>query len=121
MAQEELTTLPVGRLGLVPLESCRSLGQKVDEWLVKWRKEREHSESDSFAFEGYKRDSYTIKVQNPRFGSGEGKCVITESVRGHDFGNEFFPFAQWRLLRDGDAVCRSENRHIAGIGCCAGL
>ena len=35
MAQEELTTLPVGRLGLVPLESCRSLGQKVDEWLVK--------------------------------------------------------------------------------------
>ena len=54
MAQEELTTLPVGRLGLVPLESCRSLGQKVDEWLVKWRKEREHSESDSFAFEGYK-------------------------------------------------------------------
>lgn len=31
MAQEELTTLPVGRLGLVPLESCRSLGQKVDE------------------------------------------------------------------------------------------
>ena len=71
MAQEELTTLPVGRLGLVPLESCRSLGQKVDEWLVKWRKEREHSESDSFAFEGYKRDSYTIKVQNPRFGSGE--------------------------------------------------
>ena len=38
MAQEELTTLPVGRLGLVPLESCRSLGQKVDEWLVKWRK-----------------------------------------------------------------------------------
>ena len=46
MAQEELTTLPVGRLGLVPLESCRSLGQKVDEWLVKWRKEREHSESD---------------------------------------------------------------------------
>ena len=41
--------------------------------------------------------------------------------RGHDFGNEFFPFAQWRLLRDGDAVCRSENRHIAGIGCCAGL
>ena len=84
MAQEELTTLPVGRLGLVPLESCRSLGQKVDEWLVKWRKEREHSESDSFAFEGYKRDSYTIKVQNPRFGSGEGKCVITESVRVDD-------------------------------------
>ena len=84
MAQEELTTLPVGRLGLVPLESCKSLGQKVDEWLVQWRKEREHSLTDSFAFEGYKRDSYKISVQTPRFGSGEGKCVVSESVRGDD-------------------------------------
>ena len=84
MAQEELTTLPVGRLGLVPLESCKSLGQKVDEWLVQWRKEREHSETDSFAFEGYKRDSYTIKVQNPRFGSGEAKGILKQSVRGVD-------------------------------------
>ena len=60
MAQEELTTLPVGRLGLVPLESCRSLGQKVDEWLVKWRKEREHSESDSFAL----KDTKEIPIQS---------------------------------------------------------
>ena len=66
MAQEELTTLPVGRLGLVPLESCRSLGQKVDEWLVKWRKEREHSESDSFAFEGYKKRFLYNQSSEPR-------------------------------------------------------
>ena len=124
MAQEELTTLPVGRLGLVPLESCRSLGQKVDEWLVKWRKEREHSESDSFAFEGYKRDSYTIKVQNPRFGSGEGKCVITESVRGDDVYilvdvcnyNISYPIGKYTNLMSPDDHYQDLKRVIAAAG-----
>ena len=81
---KELTTLPVGRLGLVSLESSRDLGNKVDDWLVQWRKERNYPQMDSFAFEGYQRDSFQINVQNPRFGSGEGKCVISESVRGDD-------------------------------------
>lgn len=81
---KELTTLPVGRLGLVSLESSRDLGNKVDNWLVQWRQERNYPQMDSFAFEGYQRDSFQVKVQNPRFGSGEGKCVISESVRGDD-------------------------------------
>lgn len=81
---KELTTIPVGRLGLIPLESCRSLGDKVNDWLVKWRSERRHPEMDSFAFEGYQRDSYKLSVQIPRFGSGEAKCTIAESVRGDD-------------------------------------
>lgn len=81
---KELTTLPIGRLGLVSLESSRDLGNKVDNWLVQWRQERNYPQMDSFAFEGYQRDSFQVKVQNPRFGSGEGKCVISESVRGDD-------------------------------------
>ena len=81
---KELTTLPIGRLGLVSLESSRDLGNKVDNWLVQWRNERNYPQMDSFAFEGYQRDSFQINVQNPRFGSGEGKCVISESVRGDD-------------------------------------
>ena len=124
MAQEELTTLPVGRLGLVPLESCKSLGQKVDEWLVKWRKEREHSESDSFAFEGYKRDSYTIKVQNPRFGSGEGKCTINESVRGDDIYvmvdvtnySLSYPIGPYTNLMSPDDHFQDMKRVIAAVG-----
>ena len=81
---KELTTLPIGRLGLVSLESSRDLGNKVYNWLVQWRNERNYPQMDSFAFEGYQRDSFQVKVQNPRFGSGEGKCVISESVRGDD-------------------------------------
>lgn len=81
---KDLTTLPVGRLGLIPLISCKDLGDKVNDWLVKWRHERQHKELESFAFEGYQRDSYVIQVQNARFGSGEAKCSISESVRGDD-------------------------------------
>ena len=81
---KDLTTLPVGRLGLIPLISCSELGEKVNDWLVQWRKERSHEELDSFAFEGYQRGSYLIPVQTARFGSGEAKCTIMESVRGDD-------------------------------------
>ena len=81
---KDLTTLPMGRLGLIPLISCKDLGEKVNEWLIQWRKERSHEELDSFAFEGYQRDSYLIPVQTARFGSGEAKCTIMESVRGDD-------------------------------------
>lgn len=53
---KDLTTLPVGRLGLIPLISCKDLGEKVNDWLIQWRKERSHDELGSFAFEGYQRD-----------------------------------------------------------------
>ena len=90
---KELTTLPVGRLGLIPLDSCRPLGEKVNEWLVKWRKERENPELGTCAFEGYQRDSYIINVKTPRFGSGEAKGVIKESV-GKD---EYKPYSSYLL------------------------
>ena len=43
MIYEEKTieTIPVGPLGLIPLKSCSTLGAKVNDWLVEWRKERE--------------------------------------------------------------------------------
>lgn len=81
---KNLATLPVGRLGLITLESSRELGEKVDNWLVQWRQERSYPVEDSYAFEGYIRDSYQIKINTPRFGSGEGKGVIQESIRGDD-------------------------------------
>lgn len=80
----DLSTVPVGRLALIATESCTALGENVNKWLVRWRTARREPELNSFAFEGYKRDTYTIPVQVPRFGSGEGKGVITESVRGDD-------------------------------------
>ena len=79
-----LNTLPVGRLGILPLQSCTSLGQKVDNYLVRWRKERQNELKSTIAFEGYERDSYIIASSTPRLGSGEAKGVINESIRGDD-------------------------------------
>lgn len=79
-----LETIPVGSLGLIPLESCRKLGDKIDSYLVEWREKRENQHKDSMAFKGYKRNSYIVKTQVPRFGSGEAKALIMESVRGYD-------------------------------------
>jgi len=79
-----LETIPVGALGIIPLESCRQLGDKVNQYLVDWRTERESAHKDSLAFSGYQRESYILNTKVPRFGSGEAKGVILESVRGND-------------------------------------
>lgn len=83
LTANNVTPLPVGRLGLIPTESCLALGQSINDWLVKWRSERSHDDLSS-SFEGYLRDDYRITVKTPRFGSGEAKCEIHESVRGDD-------------------------------------
>ncbi len=79
-----LETIPVGSLGIIALKSCKELGERVDKYLVDWRTERENEHSNSLAFKGYQRDSYLIDTKVPRFGSGEAKGVILESVRGAD-------------------------------------
>ena len=79
-----IDTIPVGPLGLIPLKSCAELGRCVDEYLVKWRKERESEHKTTIAFAGYQRDSYIIGAKTPRFGSGEAKGSLEESVRGDD-------------------------------------
>ena len=77
-------TIPVGPLGLIPLRSCTPLGNKVDEWLVSWRKERNGEQTSGLHFSDYQRESYLLQAKTPRFGSGEGKGEILESVRGDD-------------------------------------
>lgn len=80
----KLETIPVGTLGMIPLEGCRPLGEKVDYYLAKWRKEWESEHKSTLAFAGYQRDSYILDASVPRFGSGEAKGIINESVRGYD-------------------------------------
>lgn len=82
--ERNLETMPDGALGLIPLESCKELGLKVDQYLVGWREKRQHQHQNNPAFKGYRRDSYIISTAVPRFGTGEAKGVIKESVRGYD-------------------------------------
>ena len=79
-----LETMPTGTLGLIPTASCMELGKKVDSYLSTWREHREHEHHNDIAFKEYHKESYIIEPHIPRFGSGEAKCVINQSVRGYD-------------------------------------
>jgi ribose-phosphate pyrophosphokinase len=82
--ERHTATIPYGTLGIVPLKSCSKMGEKVDDYLVQWREQREHENQSNLAFSGYKRDSYVVSASTPRFGSGEGKGVLNDSIRGYD-------------------------------------
>ncbi len=75
-------TIPYGDLGIIPLESSRAIGKKVDAYIVRWR--NESTPQPSIHFENYQRESYIIDAVCPRFGTGEAKGILNESVRGKD-------------------------------------
>ena len=75
---------PYGPLGVIALQGCTDLGKQVDDYLVTWRHEDKESRELNRVFEGYMKDSYLISSKLPRFGSGEAKGEIVESVRGMD-------------------------------------
>ena len=81
---EFIERIPVGPLALMPLDSIQPLGQKVDEYLSTWRTQRESDHKETIAFNGYQKDSYIVQAKVSRFGSGEAKANILETVRGVD-------------------------------------
>ena len=86
MAREEilLDNLPVGPLGIIALPSCKEMGNKINAHIASWREASGIDHVSNLPTNGYKKDSYLIDVKVPRFGSGEGKGVISQSVRGDD-------------------------------------
>ena len=82
--KEYYDSAPVGRLGIIPLESCRTIGGKIDRYIAEWRGDRDVKNPLSGNYEGYQRDSYVISAKTPRFGSGEAKGILEESIRGDD-------------------------------------
>lgn len=78
------STIPVGKLGIIALQGCSELGNKVNDHIVAWRNKRDIEHKSTLAFDGYDRDSYLLEASCPRFGSGEAKAIIKDSVRGSD-------------------------------------
>ena len=77
-------TIPVGPLGIIATPGCEELAQKINNYLTSWREERESEHKTSIAFYGYQRETFIVDADFTRFGSGEGKCVLHETVRGYD-------------------------------------
>ena len=85
MPQEDnLAIIPFGKLGIIALESSKSIASKVDDYIVEWRNSRNHDHSETIHFNDYKKDSYLIESNCPRFATGEAKGMLRESVRGDD-------------------------------------
>lgn len=81
---KQIETIPVGKLGIIALESSKALGKKVDDYIVDWRRSKESEHKSTISFAGYQRETYLIDAKCPRFGSGEAKGTIHQSVRGTD-------------------------------------
>mgnify|MGYP003297691575 CR=1 FL=1 len=82
--ERTLENLPVGPLGFIPITGCEELGKNVDDYLVSWRKESIGNIAEDAVFAEYSKDSFIVDAKVPRFGSGEAKGIINESVRGKD-------------------------------------
>ena len=76
--------LPVAPLKVLAMESAETIGRRVNNYLVEFRKNMKNTRHDDPAFQGYIENSYLVDASSPRFGSGEGKGIIRESVRGKD-------------------------------------
>ncbi len=60
-----------GELGVIGMRGCEQFASQVDYYLKEWRR---HGGEESFL----------VSAECPRFGSGEGKGIIHESMRGKD-------------------------------------
>lgn len=77
-------TAPVGRLEIIVHPSCKELGERINEYIIHWRKDREHAHQGEILYKDYMKETYLIGSSCPRFGTGEAKGIISESVRGAD-------------------------------------
>lgn len=80
----KLENIPAGPLGIIAIDGCQVMGNKVNNYLVQWRHEDGPEFKNDIVFSGYEKDNYLIPTKLPRFGSGEAKGSIEESVRGRD-------------------------------------
>lgn len=82
---ETFLTYPVGPLGLIAMPGTEEMGEKVNNWLKKWRDHTEDTlPGDMRTTPGMERQDFLLKVSCPRFGNGEGKGMIYETIRGYD-------------------------------------
>ena len=77
-------TLPTAPLKIVALDSCKELGQKVNDYIVSFRKDATEEFPDLASMANYNCENYLVDSACPRFGSGEAKGVLKESIRGTD-------------------------------------
>ncbi|MBR6788135.1 MAG: ribose-phosphate pyrophosphokinase [Clostridia bacterium] len=82
--EKDPTSVPHGPLGLIAMAGCEELGEKINRWLLTWHDLQEVQDEEFYTTPGVDRETFLMKAYCPRFGTGEGKAVLKESVRGYD-------------------------------------
>ncbi len=81
---QNIVNLPYGPLGIIAMSGVDKMGESVNEWLLKWHSLQEIQDQEYYTTPGLGREDFLIQASCPRFGTGEGKGVLRESVRGYD-------------------------------------
>lgn len=113
---EEVQTIPYGPLGIIAMPGTEKLAEKINSYLVKWREEQIRSHKENIAFYGYQRENYLIDTTVARFGSGEGKAVINDTIRGYDLYILVDPFnysVEYNMY--GRQVPKSPDDHFSDL------
>lgn len=104
---------PVGPLGIIGMAGCEDLTAKVDSYLTRWRQNR--YENHPITPE-YQKETYKIQSVCPRFGTGEAKGVIKQSIRGDDLYiivDVFNYGVEYKMY--GQNICMSPDDHYADL------
>jgi ribose-phosphate pyrophosphokinase len=109
--------IPVGEVGLIVLPGCEELAANIDGYLREWRKDDVAKYEASLAnVRNYVKDDYRIHTEITRFGSGESKAVIYDTVRGHDLYILCDPFSHGITYKMyGKTVYMSPDDHYANL------
>ena len=115
--KDSFLTYPVGPLGLIAMPGTEEMGVKVNSWLKKWQDHTEESmPGDMSTTPGAERQDFLIDVTCPRFGNGEGKGMIKESIRGYDMYILCDPGAynvEYKMF--GQTIPMSPDEHFANL------
>lgn len=80
----DLSNVPYGPLGIIAMPGCEEIGEKINSWLMKWHNPEDVQDEIYYTTPGGGRNNFLIKAYCPRFGTGESKGMLKESVRGYD-------------------------------------
>ena len=77
-------TLPLAPLMIASIRGSETIARQVSNAIVKLRKSDFQHSKDGILTRGYLNSSYLIDAELDRYGTGEGRCVLNESIRGAD-------------------------------------
>ena len=82
-ANQKFPMMPVAPLGVIAMRGCEEMGKAVNDYLTKWQVDNSTDEK-LHSFYGSEANGFLIHASCPRFGTGEGKGMLIDSVRGYD-------------------------------------